>query len=480
MMMKRKETRKLLLLGYFLISICVHAQEQKVDCKYHTQEALFYLNGSSSIAKDSLKAMAYLKPCLETKHATAQFIMGQALLNSAEADSLQQGFRWIQKAAKQKHPPAIERLGVLYKYGIACKLNFNKARRLFKKASKLGNDKAAYSLGYMYFKGLGNTKQDYRKAVEWFKKSHYPMATYWLGVCYLKGHGVPKDMAKATALLQTNYTEQETTENNTSAIETKATKQIDTLETHADNAPSNDITKENLYGKWTGQLLQLDWSGTHIENSLPLVFTLKHDSIQENIHYTWKLNSKEKTGNTILIDHALYFNNLQSTLPPALQLNKEQDSLDHALLSVEIAHKTFAGSNYLIGTVESYIPTWNEPSAPMRFVLTNQQITTENNVPLSAEILRALAAQEHRFIKVYPNPFQSDLIVAYTLKEPSHIHIELANISVPTQVHVIEKGTQQQAGAYRYYFDGSPLKKGIYVVRVFVNGEQKTKLILKK
>ena len=336
LIMKLKENRKILLVGCFLSILCARGQNQKMDCKYHAQEALFYLEGSSSIEKDSVKAMTYLKPCLEAKNATAQFIMGQVLLNSSQTDRIQEGFQWIQKAAKQKHPAAIEHLGILYKYGIACKLNFNKARRLFKKASKLGNDKATYSLGYLYLKGLGNTKQDYKKAVEWFEKSHYPMARYWLGVCYLKGYGVSKDIAKANELLQTNFQEQLPLEDSKISHETKEIKEVHALETQTNKTPIHSITKEKLYGKWKGKLLQLDWSGTHIEKSLPLEFTLKYDSIQENIKYTWKLNSKETTGNTALIDHALYFENLQSTIPHEIYHKEKQDTLIYEFLTAAL------------------------------------------------------------------------------------------------------------------------------------------------
>ena len=116
----------------------------------------------------------------------------------------------------------------------------------------------------------------------------------------------------------------------------------------------------------------------------------------------------------------------------------------------------------------------------MRFVLTKESVTTENNIEISEEVLQALATQKNSFIKLYPNQFESDLIVAYTLKEPSHIQIKLINILDMTQTHTIEQGKQQQTGDYRYHFDGSTLKKGLYAVSIYVNGVKKTKLIVKK
>ena len=154
--------------------------------------------------------------------------------------------------------------------------------------------------------------------------------------------------------------------------------------------------------------------------------------------------------------------------------------MEHEFLSSELSLKNIAGTHYLIGEIESYIPEWNEPSTPMRFVLTKESVTTENNIEISEEVLQALATQKNSFIKLYPNPFESDLIVAYTLKEPSHIQIKLINILDMTQTHTIEQGKQQQTGDYRYHFDGSTLKKGLYAVSIYVNGVKKTKLIVKK
>ena len=157
---------------------------------------------------------------------------------------------------------------------------------------------------------------------------------------------------------------------------------------------------------------------------------------------------------------------------------EEENSLEHAFLSSELSAKNIGGTTYLVGTLESYIPKWKEPSAPMRFVVAKEGETTENKAAISEEITQALATQKASFIKLYPNPFESDLIVAYTLKEPSYIQITVTGIHA--QSHTLEHGKQQQAGAYRYHFDGSNLEKGVYAVRIFVNGVQKTKLIVKK
>lgn len=470
---------RLLILGCFFTTLVLNAQEQTLNCNENLQKTLAHLQGTATVEKDSLKAIAYLKPCLVAKNANAQLIMGHLYLNSPDESNIEKGFKLIKKAAKQKHPVALENLGVLYKYGRGSKLNYNKARRTFKKAAKLGNHKATYSLGYLYLKGLGNTKQDYKKAIEWFEKSEYPMAKYWLGVCYLKGYGVIKDIAKANTLLSTNFNEQTTIENTTYASEITPEETTIPLEVTSNSALFETIEVTDLYGHWKGKLLQLDWSGKSIEEVIPLELELKYDSITNGLKYTWKVNSLEKSGNALQVSDAIYFENLQITLPHTEYYKNTPKTLDYEILSSELSLKNISNTNYLTGKLESYIPKWNEPSAPMRFVLAKESVTTENNVEISEEILEALAIQENSFIKLYPNPFVSDLIIAYNLKEAGTISVQLTSID-GTENFTIAKGAQQKAGDYRYHFEGGHLKKGIYVVSVFVNGYKKTKLIVKK
>ena len=473
--------RKITLLFVLCFTILTtQAQKTTLNCNDNLQQALTFLRGNDSIQKDSLKGVALLKPCLRARNANTQLVMGHLYLNASDNKSLRKGFQLIRKAAKQKHPVAMENLAVLYKYGRGCKLNYNRARKWFQKAAVLGNDKAAYSLGYMSFKGLGNTPQDYTEAVQWFQKSNYPMAKYWLGVCYLKGYGIAQNTTLANAYLNTHF-ESQTAAESTNAIPQKTTVNSAQIEEQTTETALSEADLENeLYGSWSGQLLQLDWSGQLVENSLPLQLTIAYDANNENSKYTWKINNRETTGDALYVDEALYFDELNTTLPHTAYYKEAPTTLTHQILSSDLTLKRFAGTPYLIGELESYLPKRNEPSAPMRFVLTKEIVTSENGVEIAAEIIAALATQKNNFIKLYPNPFVSDLIVAYQLEAPSHIQIQITNITDPTETYTIETGQQQATGAHRYHFDGSRLKKGLYAVQVFVNGAKKTKLIVKK
>ncbi len=73
---------RLLILGCFFTTLVLNAQEQTLNCNENLQKTIAHLKGTATMKKDSLKAIEYLKPCLEAKNANAQLIMGHLYLNS--------------------------------------------------------------------------------------------------------------------------------------------------------------------------------------------------------------------------------------------------------------------------------------------------------------------------------------------------------------------------------------------------------------
>jgi TPR repeat protein len=121
----------------------VKAQEKKLDCDFNFREALFYLKGDENFKKDSLKSIEFLKPCLKIGDAKAQLLMARLYTAKKDEKNYKKAFKLLKKSAKQGNAIAAGDLGVLYKYGRGCNLNFNKARKWFKKAAELGNNKAS-------------------------------------------------------------------------------------------------------------------------------------------------------------------------------------------------------------------------------------------------------------------------------------------------------------------------------------------------
>jgi len=80
--------------------------------------------------------------------------------------------------------------------------DYQKAEKLFKKASEQGDAKAQYTLGLMYDDGQG-VRQDYSKAVKWYRKAAdqgYADAQLILGLMYQDGKGVRQNLSEAKSL----------------------------------------------------------------------------------------------------------------------------------------------------------------------------------------------------------------------------------------------------------------------------------------
>jgi len=470
-----------LLLFLFLTAFSLSAQEQDLNCSYNIEEALFYLKGSTSIEKDTLKAIEYLKPCASIGNTEAQLILGHLYVNDADELIVRKGFKLIKESAKEDNPLAAQRLGFLYKYGIGCQLNYQKAIKWFQKAYELGNDEGAYSLGYFYLKGLGDIPQDYTKAVHWFEKSKSDMANYWLGVCYLNGDGVAKDINKANELLGTDYQEEQTastTSTTSDEITNTNNEKINSIESLQETT-SEDLKETQLYGKWTGILLKKDWSQSRVEHNIPISLTISYNTEKDQTNYTWEIEDQTINGSAFFVDNTIYYDFLQFHLPHNAYHEKIPSTLDYQILSSDLSIASLENNRYLIGTLESYIPDWDEKGEPMEFILSEKNSSTENGFLISQETLQALASQKEHFIQLYPNPFVSDLIIAYSIENAGNTKIQVSSFDGMQNFTVCENH-KQDAGNYQYHFDGDNLKKGIYIVNIYVDGIKKTRLLIKK
>ena len=84
------------------------------------------------------------------------------------------------------------------------KQDYAKALGWFRKAADRGNAKAQNVIGGMYYSGKGVT-QDYQKAMKWFRKAAdqgYAESQHNVGAMYQNGQGVTKDSAEAIRWLR--------------------------------------------------------------------------------------------------------------------------------------------------------------------------------------------------------------------------------------------------------------------------------------
>lgn len=107
-------------------------------------------------------------------------------------------FFWMQKSAKLGYVPAMSELGNYYRKGIGTKVNVKKAHKWLIKASKNDSKNAVNLLVSDYLYGI--FKSSPKKALELCQKASKidsKLGEYYLGLCYIKGIGVRKDIEKA-------------------------------------------------------------------------------------------------------------------------------------------------------------------------------------------------------------------------------------------------------------------------------------------
>ncbi|UII79691.1 T9SS type A sorting domain-containing protein [Flagellimonas sp. CMM7] len=395
-------------------------------------------------------------------------------------------FKEVKSYAENGDSEALCLLGVFYKDGIGTPLNFNKARRQFIKAYSSGSDKGAYSLGYLYLKGLGNIKQDYLKAIEWFQKSDYPMARHWLAKMYYFGYGVHKDKARAMELLKDNLIynsevllEQFDKNDEDGNENTKRDNLPREIESNPERGSYESesilaIPPSNIEGVWKGYLMEMDWSGKSMIRSFPVGFSVgkiedSYGAVKTNV----EINETSIESGGIWKDGTLTLFDSQISIEKQYTDHPDLKILNYDLLSISFTEKNIDETTYLIGNLESQILQWSEPGPPMILVLTKEDIQ------LSDEALASFAEQDESFIKLYPNPFVNDLLIHYELGSDSNVEVKLLDYYGGTSVEIVTNSFLK-SGQHTHTLSNNTLKAGLYVIQVRVNGQTHSKLVIKK
>lgn len=462
----------------------IQSQENELNCSSNFKEAIYYLEKSP---QDSLQAIANLSPCVDLGYSDAQLLMGRLCLNSTYSRNYAEGFRLVQLAAEQNNAKAACDLGVLYKYGKGCALDLEKSREWFERAAALGSSKAMYSLGYLCYKGVGTIPQDYEKAVSWFLKSTYPMANYWLAQSLYYGYGLPQDKEMAIQLLEVSVVENlqfligdlKEEQQTQPVLGNKLAEFQDSLFVEEELATSVPFQPEKLKGLWDGYLLQYDWSATRIVQKIPVTFSFPNYQSEDGVECSWIMNNEKNNSKVLMQGEVMYFEQLNVDLPRVSFDIEQRLDLNYQMLSAAFSFKTHNEVLYAVAIIESFVADWQEPGAPMRLVLKRAPDSIQKEPELSEEVMLALAFQEQSFIKVYPNPFSQQLLVAYELDSTADVEVSITSFDGQFSQRISNTQSQNEGTQY-CSFSGADLENGTYVIRVSVNGDSYSKLIQKK
>lgn len=132
--------------------------------------------------------------------ADAQFELGLRLITGEGLKkNTEEGVKFVEKAAKQKHLRAQHVLGNLFEDGEGVKKDLAKAAEWYRSSAELGFALSQHRLGVMYEEGKG-VKKDTAKAAEWFKKAadqgDPPSQTAYASKLE-RGDGIAKSASKA-------------------------------------------------------------------------------------------------------------------------------------------------------------------------------------------------------------------------------------------------------------------------------------------
>lgn len=296
---------------------------------------------------------------------------------------------------------------------------------------------------------------------------------------YYYGYGVDKNIERANELLGNNLDVNPTKSNATIKIGEEVKLISNKIEILADyDVIPKEVSNNNLLGKWKGLLLMYDWSGKFIENNYPITISFKKDSINNSSFYVIEILNQKILNPIIRYDDLVFFENTKIELPHITFDEKIPNKLYYEFKNTDLEIQKIGSSNYLMANIQSYINEWNETGRPLKLVLKKTETFANSNQELSDEVLKAILEQKENFIKLYPNPFEKELIISYTLEETSFVEVKITGANGIKNI-IIKKEAAQNEGSYSYFFDANTLGKGAYIVSVIINNQRKTRIIVK-
>ncbi len=153
---------------------------------------------------DSATTLEELKTMSTQGNADAMLELGERLIQGTGVDkNVDDGFKWLQKAADAGKSQAWYDMGYVYSNGFMGDADLPAAMKYFRSGADKGNADCQFSLGLIYQAGKripGGVDEDPVAAVKWYRlaaEQGQPEATFHLGQIYFNGWGVKADSVEA-------------------------------------------------------------------------------------------------------------------------------------------------------------------------------------------------------------------------------------------------------------------------------------------
>ncbi|MFH6991772.1 T9SS type A sorting domain-containing protein [Flavobacterium sp. FlaQc-48] len=385
------------------------------------------------------------------------------------------GLEWFEKAGQNGYAKAYSNIALLYKDGVGTAKDEAKALEYYKKSAQGGYEKAYYSWGkmlkdglgtnqdyvqamevfrqgaekgevhclygqgYLHYKGFG-TPQDYNKAIDFFEQSADKgdaVGIYMLGYCYRNGYGVTIDEEKAknyfrkSAALGFQRANVELSQPRAENAAPGQTKTVSApLPEEVENAPTaipgtlkkvkQKISKGDISGAYTGQLMRYDWSGQNILSKTSIKVALNQQG--KTLDGIWVEQAGDSVGFKAVIDEkSIRFtdskidraNHYVNPTISTYQFNQAQ---------LQIIENQ--GDLYIAGNLQLYNIQQRENEKPMYIILQRKDEQTEASPAVAAQ----QAVVSH--MVVYPNPVTAESFnLSFKLKEQTPIKVRIYDLN---------------------------------------------------
>jgi hypothetical protein len=191
-----------------VITLFVLSLAQPVEAQTFTPD--YKVGKAAAARKDYPTALRHLRPLAEQGNIAAQTYLGSLYAfpeawpdhRRGVAKDAKQALNLYQKASKQGDAKALYNLGWIYENGYGVARDAKQSLNWYRKAAKQGDARAQQLLGQR-LRGGNHVDKNYEEAVRWFRKAAkqgYSRAQADLALAYLRGEGVNQDYTEAVRL----------------------------------------------------------------------------------------------------------------------------------------------------------------------------------------------------------------------------------------------------------------------------------------
>jgi len=403
-----------------------------------------------------------------------------ATILSATCHSFAQGIR---DSAVQSQINHYYKLAMQYKDGRdGVAIDYNMAYGYFSKAAELGDAQSIYAVAYMLYKGLG-CAQNYDTAAALFARgaaAGRDNSLYFYGLCLRNGYGVAKNEDSARYYLQKSADlgyKEAMMELQTPMAENSHDSAARILLRQVSNAAVPDRNALNQFnkirphlppggviaGKYTGWLIQYDWSGVHMVaiKKLQLDLAASHGEISgkwmEQDADTAKIRARI-VSDSLVFEQTKYARKDHYSLKKSIGYNFQLARLDIVQLGDSV---------FLAGSIEMFSPLRGEPSKPIFVVLSRGGL---RNVDSSA--FNGLE------VNAYPNPFVDLLNVQFYLPKAGNVRVRIYDMK-GAMLYDKEAGVLEE-GNYSLPVYDTGLAEGVYILNLSYNNQSRSIKIIKR